>query len=406
MQLSVPEVGSVVSMENSRTKIEPIGVCNVARMLSRYNVNDIPEMFTLRGNGTICHMNTLVQALMSCSSFNKRLQNLRERGDTNPLIKAYVDLYERHSGEHLISIPQAREDNTTDILQCIVKARIGRKNIISIGMQEDFNEGFVFFLEALNDKADPLFHVRVRTEIRCTKCKEHHFLEQEEQPEIMIDLSEYNPNIQAELTTKKDIEDYIHCNVQVTPDFKCEKCGVINVYHADTKLTEPNVLQYYSLRRLSEIIVLLFKKYKSKGQRYFPPCLDFNTGNKALHYRIVAQIEHSGTMFGGHYYGKFLRPKPKWMYERRRLNAQRILMNNQASLRGGRMTSEAQREKLLEINTKMEKILAETSEDQAGDEGVFQISDGNAKFCSEGFVPTPNTYMVFYHLSPTPDLKS
>ena len=38
-------------------------------------------------------------------------------------------------------------------------------------------------------------------------------------------------------------------------------------------------------------------------------------------------------------------------------------------------------------------------DEQFSDKGVFLFNDENVKYCSEGFVPSKETYMIFYHFA-------
>ena len=62
------------------------------------------------------------------------------------------------------------------------------------------------------------------------------------------------------------------------------------------------------LRVLREIVIVVFNKFHSKDIKWFPQQLKFkSTDNTYLVYRLVGKIEHVGSMFGGHYYAHSLR---------------------------------------------------------------------------------------------------
>jgi ubiquitin C-terminal hydrolase len=118
-----------------------------------------------------------------------------------------------------------------------------------------------------------------------------------------------NPLLGDDLTTRIGVQNYITRHALYPEDYKCEKCGLKNA--DDNPIT-----QIYRLARLSSVIVLSFhgfashKKDKRSVPKYFPPQMSFNgTGGKLL-YKVVAQIEHSGTVRGGHYIAKCLRKSP------------------------------------------------------------------------------------------------
>lgn len=63
------------------------------------------------------------------------------------------------------------------------------------------------------------------------------------------------------------------------------------------------------LTRMSEIIVIVFNKFYEKTRRWFPKSISFrqSKGRPDLVYKLVGKVEHSGTMNGGHYWAQSLR---------------------------------------------------------------------------------------------------
>jgi hypothetical protein len=249
----------------------------------------------------------------------------------------------------------------------IHKARAKKQYNLSLGGQEDAQEGLVLLIDLIPE-FQKYFYIRHDCMIQCLVCKKKKMAEAGiEPPELIIDLSEEMPYTQEKLCTKIAVENYIKRNIQIPRDYICDFCQSKNDSGAC------NILQIYSLTRLSEIIILLFKKYTSKTKRYFPMELDFDGVNEHLKYKIIAQVEHYGTRAGGHYNARCLREKPSQMHARR---AQKIIQHYSDPT------------EMLEKNTEM------ASQKQ----GVFQLDDMVANFCLDGFQPTENTYMVFYHL--------
>ena len=112
-------------------------------------------------------------------------------------------------------------------------------------------------------------------------------------------------------------------------DFKCAGCQSIQT-----------AIQVSQLRMLPEIIVITFNLYHqtTRHARYFPTTMSFpSVGEyKQLHYHIVGQVEHSGTLNSGHYWARCRRA-----------------------------------------------------------DGIFTLNDSNVS--PSEFMPTPNTYMIAYH---------
>jgi ubiquitin C-terminal hydrolase len=361
----------------------------------------LPRVFTLQNNGVLCYLNSITQALMSCTSLNYCLQQCQKYNNAsdNDLALAYIRLLLKHppETEDLGKFQAIHTDDASEILMLINRARQGKKDNLLFGRQEDIHEGLVLFLDTIQNGVENLFYTRNQCEIYCRKCKDHRPSGEgkAEPPEIIVDLSEEDPLIQETLLSKEDIEKYISGSVQIPRDYKCENCGVSNDYNKETSTVTPNVMQIYTLVRLSEIIVLLFKKYTKKDERYFPPTLEFSSNAGILNYKVVAQIEHSGGMAGGHYICKCLRNKPLHMHEVRLQKAQALIQKNEKLLLTCKITDRENIEQELN-NLRNSMIKDEVLRKEKY--GVFALNDTRVTFCPEGFVPTNDTYMVFYHL--------
>lgn len=113
------------------------------------------------------------------------------------------------------------------------------------------------------------------------------------------------------------------------------------------------------LAMLREIVVLTFNKYQAKAARFFPGELVFPAvGGGQLVYRQVAQIEHVGGQSSGHYYADVLRDE----------------------LATGSMVGD-------------EPIAT-------NDARFYRANDSS--IVPNAAQPTPNTYMVIYHLAAAP----
>jgi ubiquitin C-terminal hydrolase len=364
--------------------------------LEEYSSAEVPNLFALGNNGSLCYLNALVQSLMSCSSFNRHLNRLVKRGEDNPVIQEYLKLYRRNLGTP--SVCPVRQDSAVSLFNLICRHRGRRLYNLTPGAQEDIQEGLILLLETINDKADSLFYVRYQLEIVCLRCKTARFQEKEDGPELYIDLSETNPETEESLINKENVEKYIMCNQQTAPDYRCEKCGACNKIDETTGRMSENVVQIYRLKRLSNIIVILFKKYIHKKVCYFPPCLDIPFEHGTLHYQVVAQVEHYGTARGGHYVCKALRRKPEQMHSKRRLAAQRALDHNRNLLETTILTSEHRQELIKKNHYYQEIICRDHLLETDSPLGVFLLNDDSVRFSEAGFSPTADTYMVFYHL--------
>lgn len=363
--------------------------------LSKYDTNSVPKIFGLKNNSSLCYLNSLIQSLMSCSSFNEYLVNNENKYKNNQIVKEYLKLYNYNKNE-------SNQTNTAfNILKALNddRIKIGSKFQLSLYSQEDIHEGLILLLDSIGEGIDTLFHNRYRSEIICLKCnhrsKPGDNGNYEEPPEIIIDLSEQNPHINKNLDTKEKIEQYIKTNMQIPREYKCANCKIVNTYDEKTKTIAANVAQFYSLKRLSEIIVLMFKKYKNKKELYFPEKLNFDSVNGNLEYRLVSQVEHSGSMNSGHYTALCLREKTDEFYSNRKIKGEYMIENNMKNLINKSHDEQKEIEKKIENIKKLIKN-DEVDKTNADQLGVFGFNDSNIRYSK--FNPTINTYVLFYHL--------
>lgn len=268
-----------------------------------YDQSFAVEAFGLHNVGNSCYFNSLVQSLLSCPILRQFLLSVPK----NRVIDAF----------NAISTQSTR--HVGDLLRALIDASEGSSNTLHYNWQEDAHEGLVLLLDKMGEGIEHLFNVRYNTTLVCATCgKEEHKAPDVAKCEVFVDY--YDDEV--------DLEKYIHNHCTTPEDYKCEKCEEI----------ETTVCQK-TLRRISTIVVLTLKKYHGKKHVNFPLDFTINGGKIKLHYKIVAQIEHTGTMGGGHYYAKCLRA-----------------------------------------------------------DGKVYVCNDSSVAVADRFDPTPNTYMVFYHL--------
>jgi ubiquitin C-terminal hydrolase len=379
--------------------------------LTPYDPKYVPNLFALKNNGNYCYMNSLIQALMSCSSFNQYCDQYRKfaNEDSNDKVKL-AEEYLRLLTENppTSKYGKIETNDVTNLLTKLTSIRKYSKYNLIIGQQEDIHEGLVLLLEALEYKdlgPDILFHTRYSSEIVCKKCrkaKKVGKLENWQEPsEIVINLSE--EDCHEQIDNKEAIERYIKMNIQIPRDYRCENCNVVNEYDKKTKEIEANIIHTYRLNRLSEIIILLFKKYHDKKSIFFPQCLDFTSMQGNLHYDLVAQVEHWGTQHHGHYTAKCLRPTPTGLYDSRRDRANKIIAELSEKLA---LIADSETEKAIQAKRnieakiiKLRRTIAADQEDMKNGKAIFNFNDNRVTyFGNDGFIPSKETYMVFYHL--------
>lgn len=242
--------------------------------------------------GNICYLNSLMQALFSCPSLNKKMS----RQQTG-LALEYNKIYQGHVS-HVGGLLKIIKHNTQKL---------------QYGRQEDAHEGLMMLLQCLDSSVTGLFGVQYNMTLKC-QCGMKQ--KKTEPSEIFIDY--YGD---------EDLEQHIMSNKYIPHEYKCDRCRTIG----STEIIK-------SLHDLNYIIVVTFKKYKSKSNIKFPLKLKLWHNDTIHKYRMVAQIEHMGSTRGGHYVARCLRGSDVYLFNDR------------------------------------------------------SISESK-------FIPTANTYMVFYHLS-------
>ena len=364
-------------------------------MLKKFNSSFLPSTFGLENPGVLCYLNSLTQCLMSCTSFNEYLLANAEKYAGNEIVQAYLTIFREN-----LTLGKSNKSSTQNLLNALISAR--RKSMYSLhhGQQEDLQEGLTLLLDSIGNKVENLFNVRYSCKIKCFACKNistpgsDNYIEP---PELMIDLSEQDPITGKSLNSQKAIQEYIMNNAYVPKDYKCEKCGAKNVDNE-----KPKIVQIYNLKRLSEIIVVIFKKYTKKENRYFPEELEFPSTNGPIKYRVIAQAEHYGGMGGGHYVAKGIRNKPGYDPGSQQQELFNKLGEYELSLNLLNMQikkDSVELEKIKELETQISEIkteLLKVIDVNKSNLQAYLFNDGGIHIVN-GFAPTVNTYIVFYH---------
>lgn len=262
-----------------------------------YDKGYLPPNFGLANNGSICWWNSLLQTLLSLPAFNKLAIDLAGEATTSALFASYVKSFHQ-----LLTSPRENNSSVSATLlgPFVYEAKKQKKNI-DLGSQEGTTNGFCVFLELLNNNdVYRVFNNKYEQEIVCPKCSEITSIISDKSPLINI----YDNPM---LDSQEAFERYILFHQSEVDELTCEKCGEKSF----------KVRRSEKLKMLREIIVISFPK--GSRQRYYPFELNFlSKDDKVLNYRLVAQIEHSGSynprthQSGGHYFARVLR-KNGWI---------------------------------------------------------------------------------------------
>jgi ubiquitin C-terminal hydrolase len=388
-------------------------------------------MFGLENCGNLCYLNSLIQALMSCSSFNKRMLSLRQKFEDskNTLGLEYINLYLKNKRTEPQDFDNIKHDSTKKILDEMIELRNNSKKVDNLhsGRQEDVDEGLVLMLDTLGKDIENLFYIRHEHHITCTECKKSHTIAGEPS-EYMVNMSDCNPFVLGKLDTREKIQDYIKVTYDIPYGYKCDNCKKENMPKQKTL-----IWGYYVLKRLSSILILRFtgkqaslanqrfntkgttKDYENQKDLYFPEYLEFESIDGHLRYEMVAQILQSGSLSGGHYIAKCKRPCENLSYKRSKSIQNRIDTINQELIKnekdlgnsnpGGplynhfmeRKTDFQKELKIMQTELAQELSFNKNEEKRNTRQEIFKFNDANIKKSDE-FECEKNTYLVFYHL--------
>jgi ubiquitin C-terminal hydrolase len=258
----------------------------------------LPSPMGLNNTGSICYLNSFLQSLLSCSSFISTAKTNRE------------NLCKTSTGEGVLSLINGMlssdfQFKSSQLLSKLIIDLNKRRPFVKFGNgQESSSEVFIHILEMLNkeDNLDnpiiKLFLYRLRCSLFCKGCKK--IVSYITDYSVIFNLY-YFDSLKHKPDTPESFSDNILRFLSETEDYKCSQCQ-----------TKTNTCRSYTISMISEIIVCVFNLYVEYGgsriARYFP--LSFNipgVDGNSLVYKLVAQIEHSGSLSGGHYWARCIR---------------------------------------------------------------------------------------------------
>ena len=288
-ELSLSETGEYVLVKSQTidNKQQPI-------MLARIGP------FGLNNTGAICYFNSLLQAILSCKSIYDVIQDITIDSDLNKsltgrtFIQTVRTAMSNNQSEQATSSSKLLSALITDLEEKIGKTNFGK-------MQESASEGLVWLLDMMENPESSihpitkLFRNRYCVEFFCKNCND--IVSVQEDTGISLNLFFYD-NWPGGITNSATFSDAIRVHLSFTDkSYRCPRC----------KLTVEGIRRH-SMLRSPEILVCLFNQYADKKLRYFPETFRIpGNKNNLLQYRLVAQVEHSGSLGGGHYVCRALR---------------------------------------------------------------------------------------------------
>jgi ubiquitin C-terminal hydrolase len=232
--------------------------------------DDLP-IFGLTNVGVNCWWNSLLQALMSCKYVVRHVIDTTQINDFHKMFRDYLVRALAGSPDPGMSVA---------LLDCLAK-NYPQARALASG-QQSASEGFVFIVDCL--KLDWYFQMRHMLTISCSSCGAT-----TEKYDAGIHYEMFDDSAQLDLSG--ELSNCIMSEEFVAPGHMCSRCKRQTTTHRR------------ELKLLPEYLTVIFNKYAQKNDRCHPQTLTFmGKDMRPLHYRCVAQAEHSGTLGGGHYW--------------------------------------------------------------------------------------------------------
>jgi ubiquitin C-terminal hydrolase len=250
------------------------------------DVDLLPAPFGLHNPAANCYLNSLLQALATCTSLTRTVVACRgylARTRTGAAVYNYVAAITNHD-------PGVAEASSR-VLAAVVADLAARCPGVRFGhSQECAYEALAHILEmsTVPDTCNPLaelFAVRYRGRFVCPAGHATASVDEGYSADMF--------HLRGGETTAETFAAAMMGNASAVTDYACEKCG-----HKTTATAT------YTMTMASEILYCVFDRVTGRpASVWFPATLALGR----LRYGLVAQIEHSGSPSGGHYWARALR---------------------------------------------------------------------------------------------------
>jgi ubiquitin C-terminal hydrolase len=321
--------------------------------MERYNEELIPDPFGLVNIGVICYFNSFLQTLSGCSAFTYMVLSNKEH------------MYQTNTGTAMYNFVFTYTSNPSEVSNytiIILKALIGdlkkRRPTIQFGHgQESAHEVFILLLDmmepetyvgvnsvgvnssvnsvgvdgvgvdgvnsgvnssensmpsslisSISSPITKLFLHKCEWNTSCIRCNK--ILSKKIDYGVIFDLHHIDDSANIEYIKASLGQEHIEFSPQIFSNLIKHHISNVEGYFCDVCHKDDKVYRIYNLKRIPEIVFCSFNIYyqQSRKVRYFPPYLEYDTTNKEkMNFKLIGQIEHSGTLSGGHYWAKGLR---------------------------------------------------------------------------------------------------
>lgn len=311
--------------------------------MDAYDEKYAPNAFPLMNTGVICYLNSFLQSLAGCTAFTKAVlhnESYVKQTATGSAIYHYVTNYMR---------PNPSMDCSAIVLRALMQdLAVRRPHVRFGGGQESASEALMHILDMIDPEETPirraetketpkrraetketketketpknivqatrspirrLFENKYTSQLMCWECKQ-----------VVSEITEYAVNFNLFHINKKlspeAFSKALKVHVSVTEDYRCPKCpcecGATTIDekcpNCGKKSNKVKAYRVYKLELMPEIVFCCFNIYNEHKIHYFPNHLEFDAvGGGKLEYMLVSQIEHSGSLSGGHYWARSMR---------------------------------------------------------------------------------------------------
>jgi len=265
---------------------------------------ELPAPAGFHNGGSSCWCNSILQSLITTPAI-RLLRAAPPELRTNPVVAALIAAHDKSSV--LGPLTPAGAGALTagiDFLEALRRAPSTAGSRRFTGYQQECaDEALAMIFSAISyGPLEDLFTSVYECSITCPACAH---IDRSRVQAVQIEL--FAP---GKLATREDFQKYILEHMSPVDLYKCPSCGI----------TSANLPRRESLRVLREIVVIVMNKYGAAALdarrpidpasivSWFPTSLQFaSTRGTVLHYDLVAQVEHVGSVSSGHYWAIALR---------------------------------------------------------------------------------------------------
>ena len=281
--------------------------------------------FGLANLGANCYMNSLLQALVSCTAFTQAVLRHREYLAQTATGRAVFEFvaYWRRAGA---ATATGGAGASATVLAALGADLAARAPSVRFGYgQESSSEALVLLLDMMapapagavapvlpsgvpssyDSPITQLFIHRYCCTMHCRQCGG----KVSSNSDFAVNFNLFAKEFDTPVSTPAQFAEQLRNSSQAISDYACPVCKA-----------PTSAVRQYQLAMVPEILFCMFNQYMEHTRHYFPLALSLPAkAGGAFDFRLVAQVEHSGTRHAGHYWARALRridaPAPDLSHE-------------------------------------------------------------------------------------------